>query len=146
MSLKINNTLFNTLDKALQYIEDNQLDIENIDRIHVEFINDVTLVNTRIISPENHQNAIYSYIDEDDVEYETARLELTITTQYHNWRNTVADELYTQLINYELGEVNEVDQDVIDAYNKCVDAHNKYSNLEYVTHKTTANELRSRII
>jgi len=81
-----------------------------------------------IINPENDQKKINALVLADEVNYEKARMELTLTTQYHDWRNTIADKIMEQIDNADgrYSTVN-LDADNVRKYNKQVEASNQYA-------------------
>lgn len=119
MSITINNQTFSSLDEAQKYIEAEQIDVQNED-IQALFDTDVTLVQCQIISPENHQRAITTYIDQNDVKYEKAKIELTLTSQYHSWHNTTADAIKNELYSYDENNSVIIPDDLLIEYNNYV--------------------------
>ena len=110
----------------------------------------IELVECKIINPENDQRAITSYIDEDDVNYETAKLELTVTSAYHNFHNTTADaveyEVDKQAIDedgdYNGSAIVMIEQELLEKYNTYISQFNQYGDRLPLSHGMTADEIR----
>ena len=96
-----------------------------------------------VINPENTQKLIEEMIDEEDANYEEARKQLTITDQYYDWSNTIADRILNAI---EEGE--EIDEDMIKEYNEAVADFNKYAEIgeaEYIDKNQMVEEIEDII-
>ena len=109
----------------------------------------IELVECKIINPENDQRAITSYIDKDDVNYETAKLQLTVTSAYHNFHNTTADavacEVDKQATNdgdYNGSAIVIIEQALLEKYNTYISQFNQYGDRLPLSHGMTADEIR----
>jgi len=94
-----------------------------------------------IINPENSQTLIEDTIDEEDIDYEEARKQLTITNNYYEWSNTIADRILKAI---EEGE--DIDNKMIQEYNEAVEDLNKYGEAEYIDKNQTIEEIEDTII
>jgi len=104
-------------EELSNYAEENSLDID-------ETIQDANkLTEAEVINPENEQDLINAIIDADDADYEEARKELTITSQYHDWHNTIADRINDAIDN---DEIDNIDDETIAEYNRQVEYYNQY--------------------
>ena len=98
------------------------------------------LIETGIINPENDQKTISALIDVDDEAYHHAEMELTITSQYHDWSDTVASRLSQEVDNIarQLDDEDEdninyyIDRELIEEYNKLVGDYNQYGDKPYI--------------
>jgi len=86
-----------------------------------------------IINPENSQKEINALVPAEDVAYEIARKELTLTSRYHSWHNTVADKINNAI--YTDGEINNdtIETDLIDVYNSAVKNENQYGSTDTIS-------------
>ena len=107
-----------------------------------------------IINPENSQTLIEDTIDEEDIDYEEARKQLTITNNYYEWSNTIADRILKEIEEAkenaeeegeEIEKIN-VDKKMIDEYNEAVEDLNKYGEAEYIDKNQTIEEIEDTII
>lgn len=53
---------------------------------------------------------LYTYTDAKDIEFHEARKELTITSGYHDWHNTIADTIASG--NYSKEDVEEYNENI----------------------------------
>ena len=109
-----------------------------------------TLVEAEIINSENSQRTITCYIDSDDVDYETSKIELTVTTSYHNWHNTVADKIAYEIdkqscnedgFNFDGSTIINLDEDLLLEYNEFVDKFNQHGDRGHLKQKMTADQI-----
>jgi DNA polymerase II small subunit/DNA polymerase delta subunit B len=82
---------FKNIQEYEKYCEENGIDTQQ--NIEVIFNPKTDYVEHEIINPENDQKLELTLIPAEDVEYEEAKKQLTLTTQYHDWSDTVADRL-----------------------------------------------------
>lgn len=90
-----------------------------------------------IINGENEQRLRSAIIPAEDEHYEEARKELTLTSRYHDWHNTIADRILAQAED----EDTEDYLDGIEEYNASVSAVNKYDDRAYLTEGTSRDEV-----
>ncbi len=93
-----------------------------------------------VINPENTQKLIEEMIDEEDANYEEARKQLTITDQYYDWSNTIADRIIEAI---EEGE--EIEKEMIDEYNEEVKNFNKYGEAEFLNESYSSEKMEDII-
>ncbi len=106
---------------------------------------DVIILQT-IVSPYNTQKTIAAYIAEQDMDYEHARMELTVTTQYHDWGNTLADSIHNDVKDaINEGFDVELDNEQIELYNNLVSQYNKYGDREYLNVDDETHTLLEKI-
>jgi len=115
--------------------------------INEDFDVDIEWEEARIINPENDQKVVYALIPADEVAYERAKMELTITTRYHDWHNTIADAIHDQVNGYINDDSEDEDgnpivldlftQDIVE-YNRQVKAYNQYGDAECINTDMTA--------
>jgi len=124
-----------------KYAEDNGYYIDWDD------IADATeLTTATIINPENNQHLIDAIISESDAGYHEAIIQLTDTTQYHDWHDTIRDRVVRILLNhakYEKDdeEYEKLDDDDIAAYNRQVEQANKYADYSYIHRNSTIEDI-----
>ena len=140
MSITINNQVFTTLKLAEKYIEENNINTENIFLQEI-FNKNGELVVAKIINPENSQRLLSAYIDADDVAYENARKELTVTGDYHSWSDTVADEVRAATEDLEEGSLVTLEPELLARYNSLVQDYNKYGDLAPLTQGMNKDEI-----
>lgn len=96
-----------------------------------------------IVSPHNYQHKILAIVDAEDVDYHEAKLELTLTTQYHNWSHTAADRV-KKIIEDNLGkrieDLDKYDKEDIEKYNNFVISYNRFGELELLTEDLVLSE------
>lgn len=98
-----------------------------------EFDADIEWESAPIINPGNSQKIVHALVPADEVEYEAAKIALTITTPYHDWHNTIADKIYNQANDYiDDPEEYELEEEDVAEYNKQVDAYNMYGDAEKI--------------
>jgi len=113
---------------------------KHIDWQDIGLENDLELTESQIINPENDQKTVYAIIRAEDKAYEDAKMQLTITSQYHDWHNTVADKLAENIQTYqneterleegeELPYFAEIKEDLIEEYNKLIAIINQYGDM-----------------
>lgn len=113
---------------------------KHIDWQDIGLENDLELTESQIINPENDQKTVYAIIRAEDEAYEDAKMQLTITSQYHDWHNTAADKLAENIQTYqeetekleegeELPYFAEIKEDLIEEYNKYVAIINQYGDM-----------------
>jgi len=95
----------------------------------------VDYAETIIINPENKQHLIYALIEKEEAAYESARQQLTITSSYHDWHNTIADKMADIANRYHYGEDEEEDDrgcpyerdedELIAEWNENIDEYNE---------------------
>jgi hypothetical protein len=122
------------------------------DNITLRYGEDYDITESTIINPENHQMQVNRIIESEDVDYEDAKIELTLTTRYHNWHNTVADSLFEtvkdkhQELNLELcdeikfKELGITEED-IEEYNDLIVKINKYYDSSSLTLNSTITDI-----
>jgi len=98
---------------------------------------DVDLTTMWTINSENTQKLHYAIIPAEDEQYEEARKELTLTTRYHDWRNTIADRILAQSEN----EDTEDYLDGMEEYNNHISAINKYGDKAFLTEGMSREEV-----
>jgi len=126
---------FKNQKEFIKYAEDNELYYEE-----EIFDKDIDYEEYEIINPEGSQKLIHALIDKKDIDYEEARKQLTVTDQYCDWKNTIADRILNAI---EEGE--EIDEDMIKEYNEAVADFNKYGEAEYIDKKQTVEEIEDII-
>lgn len=130
------NMKFKNQKEFIKYAEDNELyceaDIFDEDTEYEEY---------EIINPENSQTLINALIEDEDVNYEEARKQLTITDKYYDWSNTIADRILKAI---EEGE--DIDNKMIQEYNESVEDFNKYGDAEYIDKNQTVDEIEDIVI
>jgi len=129
------NMKFKNQKEFIKYAEDNELYYEE-----EIFDKDIDYEEYEIINPEGSQKLIHALIDKKDIDYEEARKQLTVTDQYCDWKNTIADRILNAI---EEGE--EIDEDMIKEYNEAVADFNKYGEAEYIDKKQTVEEIEDII-
>jgi hypothetical protein len=138
IGLTINDQVFTNLQELENYIESNELDIDSAIDLQAMIDTNSTLVECEIINYENTQNTITCYIDSDDEAYEKAKIELTITSQYHRFHNTLADKFIADIEKqWESGEdwfpfVPELDKDMLEEINEQINNYNQYGDKSYI--------------
>lgn len=91
------------------------------------------LVVQRIVSSENRQRANYTIIVASDADYHEAEMELTVTSQYHDWSNTIADQVFSALDDHDGKNVGDVvDADLLAKYNELIRSYNQYGDKEII--------------
>lgn len=104
-------------------------------------------ITQEIISPDFYQNITVALVNSRDVDYNIANKELTITDQYYQYRNTIADDV-RRMIDREIekleddedwnGEeiefiyLDEYDLELVNEYNQHVDNYNQYGYLDKI--------------
>jgi len=117
---------------------------KHIDWDNVIIEDEGELVEAEIINPENDQKTTYAIIRAEDEAYEDAKIQLTLTSRYHDWHNTVADKLAENIQTYqeekekledgdELPYYAEIKDDLIEEYNKLVAIINEYGDMSSIT-------------
>ena len=158
-TIKIDGYTFTTKEAFDDYVELNGLYIHD-DEDDALLNCNISLVLANVVSVGNPQVARSAYIDEDDLAYETAQIQLTATTEYHRgFGATVADELrhkiretYLAMTDksnpsydeyYAIGNpyIVELDQDFVDEYNNHVNEYNRYGDLSEIKSMLTSEEL-----
>lgn len=98
-------------------------------------------ITTIIVNPEFEQALLEATIDQSDLAYEEAKKELTLTSQYHDWSNTIADQVYESIrecYDYDDDLLDEcegmtindvVGVDTVDQYNQYIAEYNQYGDL-----------------
>ena len=117
---------------------------------------DSVYVEASVINPEYNQQVIEGLVAEKDVDYEEANIQLTLTSQYHNWSNTIADNIYDVCKEYQekMDEFRNGDLeceptfylfdifiDDVKEYNKQVSNFNKYGDRESLCNCMTVEEV-----
>ena len=135
---------FKNQKEFIKYAEDNELYYEpDI------FDEDIDYEEAQIINPENPQTLINALIDEKDIDYEEARKQLTITNQYYEWSDTIADRILKEIEEVkenaeeegeEIEKIN-LDKKMIQEYNEKVKDLNKYGEAEYIDKNQTNEEI-----
>jgi len=106
-----------------------------------------------MVNPENHQHRIEAIVDNGDAEYEKAKCELVLTTQYHNWSDSCADKIMKILENEreddgwkEEAEFSDCYKNDIDNYNKSVEAFNEYGDALTISNEMELSNIETIII
>jgi hypothetical protein len=128
MSITINNQIFSTINSTLKYIDENNIDTE-VTELEEIFNKGGELVEAELISPENRKILINAYIDKEDINYHKAYKELTLTSDYHSWINTVADQVRAATEDLEEGGLVTLEPELLARYNSLVRDYNKYGDL-----------------
>lgn len=142
MTITINNTTYTAPDTGIdmEWLEQQGI----YAAVETEIEDGGRYVEADIVSPHNEQHMLHCIIDESDLTYEAAKKELTLTTQYHNWKNTVADRVYESikecydadgdlLEEYEGMTINDVvGSETVSEYNQYVAAYNQYGDLSHI--------------
>ena len=147
-AITINNNSFTSVNKAEKYIDDNQLNVESNIDLQEMINNNSTLVECEIINPENKQHIITCYIDSDDVEYETSKIQLTITSRYNRgFGKTKADVLIDEIKSqYDIdGDrfdfVPSLTEEILENINNYINQYNQYGDLSLITDGMTVQEI-----
>jgi hypothetical protein len=82
-----------------------------------------TLGDYLVINPENKQKTMYMLTDKDSSSYSEAAMELTLTTPYHAWSDTIADQLLSDLEKGYMPMPSEAERE---EYNDAVATFNIY--------------------
>jgi hypothetical protein len=136
---------FATEELMNQYREENGLAWNEL-----EFDADQEYSEFSIINPENSQKTINALIPAEDCDYEQAKRELTITSRYHDWSNTIADHIYNEAEDYINSDGVDEDGDPIEfklsdsdikEYNKQIGNLNKYADKDYIDNSLTARQI-----
>jgi len=146
-TIKIDGYSFTTKEAFDNYVQLHDLRIE--EDTEVLFDRDVSLVRTDIISPENPQLVISTYIDEDDVNYAAAAIQLTSTTRYHRgFGTTIMDalELWINESGWDIYDKNntdilELDEDFVSEFNTHIKNYNRYGDRSEIKCKMTRDEV-----
>ena len=119
---------FKNYEELEKYAQKNSLNI--IEIYNNEEIPDIEFVEYRVINPENKQRLVYALIDENDVEYYEAQKQLTLTSKYHDWNDTIADRVADMVyhIYRQYQEYDEIDRDEIDDLNAYIEEYNNQVN------------------
>ena len=130
--------------------EDNDCDIEvDITKLFTgDEDDDCVIVRADVINPENKERQISAYIVGEDLDYESAKIELTLTSSYYDWSNTVADKVNPIRDSDENGEPIYITPtaEEIKEYNKAVDSYNRsYGQADKIDGEMT-NEKIAKII
>jgi len=125
---------FKNQKEFIKYAEDNELYYEE-----EIFEKEKEYEEIEIINPENSQKLINALVDSEDVNYEEARKQLTMTDQYYDWNNTIADRILNAI------EEEEIDEDMIKEYNEAVADFNKYGDAKYIDLRQTLEEIEDII-
>jgi hypothetical protein len=138
----------NLIEYAGNYIE---LSYPVLDDALTEIDNHHRIVVATMIHPENPQHLITGYMDENDVNYCDAMINLQVTTQYHEFSDTAADRLLVELEPYRgecagdydnLSIIAElIDSDIRGAYHKAVNHANEYGDYKTINNNMTAQDI-----
>ncbi len=126
---------FKNQKEFIKYTEDNELYYEG-----EIFDEEKEYEEIEIINPENSQKLINALVDSEDVNYEEARKQLTVTDKYYDWNNTIADRILNAI---EEGE--EIEDEMIKEYNAAVADFNKYGDAKYIDLRQTLEEIEDII-
>lgn len=146
MTITINNTTYTAPNSGIdgEWLEQQGL----CPSIETDVVDGGRYVEATIVSPHNGQKLLECIIDESDLAYEAAKKELTLTSQYHDWSNTVADQVYESIKEcYDADgdllddcdgmTINDVvGSETVDQYNQYVVAYNQYSDLSHLNGET----------
>ena len=127
-----------TKDELEQYADDNG---RYIDWDMIAEDDDAELTEAQVINDENTQKLRYAIILAEDEQYEEARKELSLTDQYCDWNDTIADRILAQAEDEE----NEDYLDGMEEYNAHVAAINKYHDKDSLAAGMSRGEVISTI-
>lgn len=128
-----------TKEQLEAYAEEEMIAID-WDSIDEEPTETIALVKAEIVNPENSQKLLDIIICAEDEEYEGAKVQLTLTSRYHDWHNTVADKLAENIQTYqeetekleegeELPYYAQIKDELIEEYNKLIAIINQYGDM-----------------
>lgn len=95
-----------------------------------------TLGDYLVINPENTQKTMYMLTDKDSSSYSEAAMELTLTTPYHMWSNTIADKLLSDLEKGYMPSEAEREE-----YNDAVATFNRYGDASPIHALNSINDM-----
>lgn len=134
-----------TIDNKTYLIDKNKdlknelarLDIIDCYLLEEEDYHDETqeFVTQEIINCENYQHLHLALINSQDSNYHTAERELTITDNYYQYRNTIADQvqkLIEEQENQEFIYLDRFDLNIVNEYNQHVSNYNKFAELDKI--------------
>lgn len=145
--------------------EEAQKDIdENIDENEIkaifvgfhlqkDWVQTTTISRCDVISPYNEQRIINKWIDDEDIEYETACIQLTLTTEYHNWHDTAVDRISNLFLNKNNSkaklkdEVKDIDNlhELIKEVNRLITHLNQYQDIQKIDDNMTIEDFYSEL-
>lgn len=92
-------------------------------------------ITQEIINCENYQHLHLALINSQDSNYYTAERELTITDNYYQYRNTIADQvqkLIEKEENQEFIYLDRFDLNLVNEYNQHISNYNKFGELDKI--------------
>ena len=92
-------------------------------------------ITQEIINCENYQHLHLALINSQDLDYYRAERELTITDNYYQYRNTIADQVKKLIEEQEDQEfiyLDKFDLNLVNEYNEHVGNYNKFGELDKI--------------
>ena len=132
---------FKNKEEIEKYCEENGVNLPDT------FEKVMNYIEAEIINPENEQRLIYALIPEEDEKYEEARKELTLTSCYHDWNNTIADklaEIQDRAEREEFGDEEDLIEewnDLLSEYNEQIENINLYEDRDYLKPAKTLDDI-----